>query len=101
MKRATLIKEDLKRFTGLADLFRVSPPIASEEYNEYGKLTKKKYKYVIVSCTSVPFSGPETYIFPADKTGKILSWLELPGSKHGNFTIDAVLEDLGYTVIRK
>lgn len=39
--------------------------------------------HVVVSAVFAMYSGPETYIFPADETGEVISWGELPGSYRG------------------
>ena len=51
----------------------------------------KKTKYVIVSAADAMFSGPETYIFPANKDGEIVDWGELNGSYKGGYDHDKAL----------
>ena len=82
--KATFIKK-LEGFTGDARLFRCDPPLAAS-------------KFVIVSAVMAMFSGPETYIFPATKDGKIANWGELPGSFRGALDHNEALENAGYTV---
>jgi hypothetical protein len=53
---------------------------------------------VIVSAAVVPFSGPETYLFPSNDAGEITDWGELSGSQKGTMSHRQVLEDLGYKV---
>jgi hypothetical protein len=55
--------------------------------------------YVIVSATVVPFSGPETYIFPADADGEVLAWGELDGSFQGGLDHERALNGAGYEVV--
>lgn len=54
--------------------------------------------FVIVSAADVPFSGPETYIFPADPWGRIASFGELPGSFRGGWDHERALASAGYVV---
>ena len=44
----------------------------------------------------MPFRGPETYIFGADKDGEILSWMELDGSFRGDLNHREALLKAGY-----
>lgn len=37
--------------------------------------------YVIVSATVVPYSGPETLVFPATADGEIADWGEIGGGR--------------------
>jgi len=39
--------------------------------------------YVVTSAVYAMFSGPETYVFPADDNGVITDWGELEGSFQG------------------
>ena len=57
------------------------------------------HEFVVVSASIVPFSGPETYIFPADSAGRITDYGELEGSQRNCMSHTTVLEDIGYTVI--
>jgi hypothetical protein len=56
------------------------------------------YNHVIVSAAHVPFSGPETYIFPAAPNGNVKDWKELPGSSRGTWAHDEVLAKAGYEI---
>lgn len=87
--KATLIEKPFG-WGGDARLYKVDPPMTYED----GRQTK----YVVVSAVNVPFSGPETYIFPADSHGKALSWLELPGSFRGALDHTRALEGAGYDI---
>lgn len=89
MKTAKLIKP-LEGFTGNARLYELSEPV---EYNG------GKTLFLVASATSAPFSGPETYLFPADSDGEVLNWGALPGSQRGTLDITQTLQDAGYTVI--
>ena len=44
-------------------------------------LVKKGKSFFVVSSAFAPFSGFETLVFPATKTGEITSWLEVAGGK--------------------
>lgn len=95
-KTAKFLK-DLEGFTGSAALFKLSKPVTYGYEDEAGKTS-----YVVVSSTFVPFTGPETYIFPADKDGEVLSWGELDGSFRGISDRDdheEALNNAGYDVI--
>lgn len=84
-KTATLVKK-LNGFHGEARLYRLSEPLDGNEH-------------VAVSAVVVPYSGPETYIFPADSDGKVASWGELDGSFRGSLDHEEALHGAGYEVI--
>ena len=44
-------------------------------------LVKKGKFFFVVSSVFSPFSGFETLVFPATKTGEITSWLEVAGGR--------------------
>jgi len=90
MKTALEIKE-LNNFRGTAYLFKVNPPI--EDYDD------GHHHYVIVSQADVPYSGYETYIFPSDIEGNIVSWGELESSRRGEVTPRELLIELGYEIV--
>lgn len=52
--------------------------------------------YVITSSVDVPFTGPETYVFPATPAGEIVSWGELPGSYRGGLSAEEAIIGAGY-----
>jgi hypothetical protein len=52
--------------------------------------------YVITSAVVVPFTGPETYVFPATPTGEIVSWEELKGSYRGGLSAEEAIIGAGY-----
>jgi hypothetical protein len=56
------------------------------------------HSYVIVSAVDAMFSGPETYIFPANEDGQIQDYGELEGSYRGGFDHVTALEGAGYAV---
>jgi hypothetical protein len=83
--KAVFVKK-LTGFYGEARLYKVTPPLDGHEH-------------VAVSAV-VAYSGPETYIFPADADGKVLSWGELDGSFRGDLDHEAALRLAGYEVTR-
>jgi len=90
MKQATFIK-NLDSFTGEAALYKLSEPA------QYDKPSKKT-KFVAVSATNAKFSGPETYIFPANEDGEVIAWGEMNGSYRGGLDHVEALNGLGYQV---
>ena len=93
---AKLIKDCSEDFRGHAALYKLSTPMVYEGYMED---STEEFDYVVVSQSQVPFSGPETYIFGADKNGKVLNWSELDGSRRGSYSHAAVLGFAGYEVV--
>lgn len=88
MKTATFI-ERLPRWSGDARKYRLSEPLDGHDY-------------VIVSAVYAPFSGPETYIFPArEKGGDAINYLELAGSFKGGLDHTKALSLAGYQVVNK
>lgn len=75
-------------------LYRLDPPLkpCGASADEPG------YVYVVVLAVITPYSGAETYIFPADEEGNITSFLELPGSYGGGLDHDNALKYSGYLV---
>ncbi len=82
-KTATRIGIRLYGWKGDARLYKLSPPL-------------KGYDFVVVSATTVPNQGPETYIFPSEPDGQPAHWTELPGSFRGGLDHDKALRDAGY-----
>lgn len=82
-------------FNGVAEqiLWEVAPAIAYTTGPDYD--VKQLTSYVVTSATVVFFSGPETYIFPADKDGEVLGWMELPGSFRGAFDHERAIANVG------
>lgn len=96
MATATLIKSDLDNLTGNAALYKVEPATG---YHTLENDKELKTEYIVVSAVDVVFSGPETYIFPADSEGNVLSWGELEGSYRGGLVHETALANAGYTVV--
>lgn len=88
MKTATYVKT-LEGFVGAASLYRLDPPIETEE----GPLT-----FVIVSAVADAFVH-ETFIFPATSVGEIVNWGELDGSYTGGTSHERALNRAGYGVV--
>jgi len=73
-----IVKDVSAKFTGTAVLFQHDG------------------KFYVASHANVPFSGPETLVFPADADGEITSWGEVAGGR-GMSIAEAIadLEDQG------
>lgn len=71
-------------------LYRLDPPATwGDDYTTV---------HVVVSAVHAPYSGPETYVFPADPDGAILDWAELEGSYRGGLDHAEALQGAGYEV---
>jgi hypothetical protein len=93
-KTAKLVKAGLGKFTGHANLYKLSEPV-SYGHDEGKNVTD----FVVVSATVVGYgSGPETYIFPADENGEIIDWGELEGSFKGELDHNKALSRMGFSV---
>lgn len=75
----------MDNFRGIAYLYELDKPHCG-------------HNYIVVSTSDVPFSGIETYIFPATKTGDIVDWGELDGSIRGTSSHTQVLNSVGYDI---
>ena len=85
----------LDTFNGNARLYELSSEIGYDidwETEEPAAHTR----FVAVSAVNVPFSGIETYIFPADADGNVLNWLELDGSQKGTLSHAIAIRDAGW-----
>lgn len=91
MKTAKKILEKVSGSGAKQHLYELSEPLTSYDGAE-------QYKYVIVSAVTVPYSGPETYIFGADEYGNVLDFFELPGSFRGSLHHKEALKNAGYKV---
>lgn len=78
-------RKQLDGMRGDARLYEMSPPLEG-------------HTFVVVSAVIAMFSGPETYIFPANEKGEIEDWGELEGSQRGTLSHSDVLRELGYEV---
>lgn len=80
----------LPGWIGDARVYELDPPMLEET------------RYVIVSAVDAMFTGPETYIFPAEKTGDVFDvadMLELDGSFRGALDHEQALANAGYEVM--
>jgi hypothetical protein len=87
-KTATLIGRAAGSMAGDARHYRLSEPLEGNEY-------------VVVSAVEHHvgfFPIIETYIFPADETGKVTNWGELFGSFKGDTNHEKALNGAGYEV---
>ncbi len=86
MKSAKAIK-NVKETQGQACLYELSEPLGG-------------YEYVVVSAVKSRLTDMdgETLIFGSDETGKIKSFLELPGSYNGGMDHQKALNDAGYDI---
>lgn len=57
--------------------------------------------FVITSAVTVPYSGPETYVFRASPDGEILSWRELDGSFRGGLNHDTAIAGYVESLMKK
>lgn len=92
-KIATAIKR--KDGNGVGYVFRVQPPMHDQPW---GDSKPQEFRHVWVSAASVPYSGPETYIFGCQESGEVIDWGELEGSYRGGLSHEQALEAAGYTV---
>lgn len=88
--------EQVKRlpYNGVAEqiLWKVTPAV---RYTEIGSDEKIETSFVVTSATVAVFSGSETYIFPANASGEILNWMELPGSYRGELDHERAIKNVG------
>lgn len=86
MNKATQIASG-EHSTGVSQVtwaaYRCEPPYLGE------------YAHVRISAANV-MGNPETYVFPADSTGKITDYGELDASFKGACDIARALEEMGY-----
>jgi len=88
-KSAVAIK-NVKEAKGRACLYRLSDPLMG-------------YEYVVVSAAKDARDSHdqvvgETFIFGSDESGKVKSFLELPGSYRGGLDHQKALNDAGYDI---
>lgn len=96
-KIATYVADVSDKFTGTAFLYRMDPPLTYQTYEVDGT-SERITEYVVASAADVMFSGPETYIFPADSDGEVIDWGELEGSFRGDLCCDEAIRRAGYAV---
>ncbi len=98
-KTATFVRF-VEGWRGIAELYKLDPPMEWEDWGEEGKTQTREAPYVIVSAVFA-YSGPETYIFPANSKGEVVSWGELEGSFRGELDIKQALLNAGYKVVKE
>lgn len=97
-KTATLVRNlpqppDAGMFVADQKLYFLSVPVS------YGSPSAlRTTNYVVVSAVNHKYAH-ETYIFPADENGNILSFVELPGSYMGGTQHDKALRRAGFEVV--
>jgi hypothetical protein len=95
MKTATRLYQ-LPDFRGIAYLYHVDPPIYYEVWedarNDY---TSTPTNFIAVSAVDNEWAR-ETYIFPTDGEGQVLSWGEMNGSFQGAMDHGEALKRAGY-----
>ncbi len=101
MKEARLVTS-LSGWNGDARVYELTPPLVVPADHWDTDTAGKSFRYVIVSAADVVFSGPETYVFPAEKHGDLFDvadWGELEGSFRGALDHERALGYAGYTVV--
>ena len=92
--KAQLLKH-LIGWNGDARLYRLSEPVPYGEEGEEGKTD-----HVIVSAVIAPYSGAETFIFPAsgsdDPRGFVISYGEMDGSYRGGLDHAEAIRNAGW-----
>jgi len=89
LKSAVAVK-NIKEAKGRACLYKLSEPLVGYEYVVVSAARDRKDNYNNVIG--------ETFIFGSDQTGKIKSFLELPGSYKGGLDHQKALNDAGYDI---
>ena len=90
--KATFVKK-ADGFAEHAELFRLEKPKTENGVT---------FEFIVVSAIKKAFDThrPETYIFPANLRGKVVSWVELEGSFQGAMDIGKALRNGGYEEVR-
>jgi hypothetical protein len=96
--KATFISERTSGAGAKQKLYRLDPPMPYDRYDDEEDKRTHHADYVIVSAVIAMFSGPETYIFPADSDGTVKTWGELDGSYRGGLDHEEALRRAGYEV---
>ena len=81
--QATYLRRPDGKWTGEAQLWEFSEPYRFDKDDET--------RFVVTSATRA-IGVPETYIFPIDEHGIVLSWGELPGSYRGGLDHDEAIQ---------
>lgn len=91
----TFVRDVSEHFNGTARLYKLDTPYTVPHtftVDENGNDVPLVVDHVIASAARVLFSGPETLVFAADESGKVRSWIGLPGSERGTLDCDAAAE---------
>ena len=91
MKTAVYLR-GLDGWRGDARLYKLVPAHVVVDHDD---VTVETIEFVVVSAVD-PYSDPETYIFPCDEDGKVLSFQEMEGSFRGGLDHTEALRGLGY-----
>jgi len=98
-KTATFLRK-LDGFKGDARLYRVEPAMKYWKW-EGQEREEAEVEYIVVSGINGIYrltSDPETFIFPADESGMVVSWGELDGSFRGGVNHEQALANAGYSL---
>lgn len=90
---ATFVRR-LQEWRSEAHLYRLDPPAP---YG-WGDEPRPTTDHVIVSAVFAPFSGEETYIFPATAAGEAIEMGEMDGSFRGGLDHKRALQEAGYKI---
>ena len=90
IRKSAVAVKNVKEAKGRACLYRLSDPLMG-------------YEYVVVSAAKDARDSHdqvvgETFIFGSDESGKVKSFLELPGSYRGGLDQQKALNDAGYDI---
>ena len=80
--------------------YLLDPPLPYTDWGADGTVELQAER-VVVSAVVAMFSGPETYIFPADEDGEVASWGEIGASQRGTLSHEVVLEESGYMIVER
>lgn len=79
-------------------IYKLDPPMEYAYYDSgSGGYATATTEHVVVSATTVPYTGAETYIFPSDGRD-VIDWSELSGSYRGGLDHERALDAAGYSV---
>lgn len=95
--RAEFVKGPLPKFRN-ARLYKVNPPVKYTSYDLDGEPCSNEASHVVVSAAVTMDHGHETYIFPADEHGRVISWNEIDGSFIGGLDHAEALRRAGYSL---
>lgn len=99
IKRAKYVRDVNPHHNGDQKLWRVDPPMKYDVYDYNFERLTRTTEYIVTSAVVALSSGPETYIFPADRAGNIIAWDELRGSFRGELSHHKALNYAGYLAV--